>query len=843
MSARHVIVTLGLVVSIAAAPARSAAAANPDDVWAAFLIAFHNAGKEGVASARDVLADQRAQLMRLDRDEMVAALEKAVRDAKFVDEAIDEGLRGARGFVRFTYRGRPVSGKVVEVTGRGLRLRTAVGKQVDLARAELSPQELARASGLVRYKLATAAQLGAYYLARGETDAAKAILGGDASNDAKRATYAALAAQIAGVTAKKPEPPAKEEDAPPAEAAPVAAASPERAKRAARVPRTGGPYEPDALTVLLLHFDEETASPTDSSPAFAECVEAKDVTRVTGGAARHGSALSFNGHSSSVFMRSEGELSLREPALTIEAWVNQHDRFAGNLGAQDIVTQGDKTGYHLGLVRGRLFFAVMMEGGTRASVGDNEDEMIEIPSDTWVHVAGTYDGGALRLYVDGVFMARYTFNGKPAPPPDDVIVGSRFSGAIDEVRISKTVRAFSGLDRSRRGEEKLGLPNLALVQDLAARYDPARVTAKRIVTVGGAVAGHRAFDAFVAQRLGEGGGYVLADKDELTGGRVGVDDGLSALRARLENETPEIVRVCFGPYDIAKGKAAGELKPRLEELARLVLDRGAVPVLYTLPMPIIPADRGGMAINDFNQMVRELARDLRVPCLDAHMVLNDPGARGKNLTPTGAPTRDGYEALAGKFVELYRDLEYWVMARGADRVTDVAAADAAAAELAAESVAREPRPKGNLVVNGGFEAVDERSNFARGWTSHQWGPPSAKHSCRVDRTERHAGDRSLVIRGLTEGAKSGAFTSVSLHEGPYEVRFWVSADVDEGQGVKVFCHLGGYACDTVEIGAKWTKVVHRVEVEDRQLTASLRLWTTAVRVRVWIDDVEVEAVE
>jgi hypothetical protein len=846
MSARNALVTIAFIGGLAAASSKPAAAES-SDVWSSFLVAFQKAGSASVASARAVFDRMASQLRRSGRDDLAADIEKALRDAKYVDGVIEEGLRSSRSFARFTHRGRPVSGKVVEVDARSVKLRTAVGKTVDLPLEELSPRDLVRASGLLRYKLATTAQVGAYYFVRGDQKSAGEMLAQPATGAAekKRASYAALVQQATALAAKKTEQePAAAAAPPPDKPVQVAEAQPTPAKKpGGRVPRTGGPYEPDALTVLLLHFDETDAPPADSSPTLAELTEAKNVTRVTGGAARHGGALSFNGHSSSLYFRSEGELALEEPSLTLEAWVKQHDRFAGSMGTQDIITQGERTGYHLGLIRGRLFFAVMMEGNVRTSVGDGENDMIELPLDAWAHVAATYDGKQLKLYVDGEYKAHRTYNGKPARPPDDVIIGSRFSGAIDEVRISKTVRSFAGLDRSGRGEQKLGLPSLALLQDVSARYDPARVVARRISAVGGAVAGHRAFNMFTEKALTPEGAYTFDDGTNLTGVRVGIEDGLAELRKSFADSVPEIVRICFGPYDIAKGRTAEDLKPRLEELVHFLIDRGALPVLYTMPMPTIAADRGGMAISDYNQMVRDLATALRVPLVDAHLVLNDPTARGKHLSSSGTPTREGYEALSQKFVELYRDLEYWVMARGPERVDDVAAADRAALDAAAKPVSTKPRPKGNLVANGGFEKLNDTTKFALGWTSHQWGGAAAKHSCRVDRAESHGGARSLVVRGLTEGAKSGAFTSVSLHPGPYEVRFWVSADVDEGKTAKVFCHLGGFECDAVDVGSKWTQVVHRITVDERTFAASLRLWTTAVRVRVWFDDVEVEAVE
>ena len=64
-----------------------------------------------------------------------------------------------------------------------------------------------------------------------------------------------------------------------------------------------------------------------------------------------------------------------------------------------------------------------------------------LPINQWTHVAGTYDGAALRLYVDGV-LARTVAAGGNAAAGDGVLAiggnqvwGEWFSGLIDEVRV------------------------------------------------------------------------------------------------------------------------------------------------------------------------------------------------------------------------------------------------------------------------------------------------------------------------------------------------------------------------------------------------------------------------
>jgi hypothetical protein len=61
--------------------------------------------------------------------------------------------------------------------------------------------------------------------------------------------------------------------------------------------------------------------------------------------------------------------------------------------------------------------------------------------DTWVHLAGTYDGATLRVYVNGIQVSSQTQTGNLATSSDplqiggDSIYGQYFEGTIDEVRV------------------------------------------------------------------------------------------------------------------------------------------------------------------------------------------------------------------------------------------------------------------------------------------------------------------------------------------------------------------------------------------------------------------------
>ena len=97
--------------------------------------------------------------------------------------------------------------------------------------------------------------------------------------------------------------------------------------------------------------------------------------------------------------------------------------------------------------RSFVLYSVGIDGfGFRAFWGDGSQSNLtefDVPANRWFHLAGTYDGRAMRLYVDGVEAARAVAvnrifakaigpvviggNGDPAAPP--------FSGALDEVGV------------------------------------------------------------------------------------------------------------------------------------------------------------------------------------------------------------------------------------------------------------------------------------------------------------------------------------------------------------------------------------------------------------------------
>ena len=150
---------------------------------------------------------------------------------------------------------------------------------------------------------------------------------------------------------------------------------------------------------------------------------------------KFGSALSFDGVNDLVTVNDAASLDLTN-AMTLEAWV-----FPVALGAtwRTVVLKEQPN---------QLVYALYAsEGSSRASghvfSGSDLDTRSAntIPLNTWTHLAVTYDGATLRLYVNGTQVSTRAVTGSMPNSTGGLRIGGNnvrpewFSGRIDEVRI------------------------------------------------------------------------------------------------------------------------------------------------------------------------------------------------------------------------------------------------------------------------------------------------------------------------------------------------------------------------------------------------------------------------
>ncbi|WP_214323080.1 LamG-like jellyroll fold domain-containing protein [Nonomuraea sediminis] len=160
---------------------------------------------------------------------------------------------------------------------------------------------------------------------------------------------------------------------------------------------------------------------------------ALDTTWTTG---KYGSALSFNGSSSWVTIQHAASLRLTN-ALTLSAWVRPA---TADALWRAVLMKERSTGGGYGLYASSEYNApagwleTNQQGG--GLTGDDP-----LPANQWSHLATTYDGSTLRLYINGALAAQAPIagdvldDGGPLRIGGNSVWGEYFSGLIDEVRI------------------------------------------------------------------------------------------------------------------------------------------------------------------------------------------------------------------------------------------------------------------------------------------------------------------------------------------------------------------------------------------------------------------------
>ncbi|HYH54730.1 MAG TPA: LamG-like jellyroll fold domain-containing protein [Solirubrobacterales bacterium] len=151
---------------------------------------------------------------------------------------------------------------------------------------------------------------------------------------------------------------------------------------------------------------------------------------------RFGSALLFDGEETCVTVPHAADLELSEE-MTVEAWVRPHA-----LVDQPILFKGawGNPAYALGI---SFFNTAKAEGLIGEGPGKYEDVVSPeaIEENVWSHIAFTYDGATMRLYVNGILVATQAQSTPPPTGEGPLAIGCNplypedFDGLIDEVRI------------------------------------------------------------------------------------------------------------------------------------------------------------------------------------------------------------------------------------------------------------------------------------------------------------------------------------------------------------------------------------------------------------------------
>jgi hypothetical protein len=195
-----------------------------------------------------------------------------------------------------------------------------------------------------------------------------------------------------------------------------------------------------ALLVLLLSHRCGMAAPRDDGLIVYYAFDdgAGSVLKDSSGKGLHGkiigagwtladhvSCLSFDGRNSYVDSANGSALNFTD-ALTIEAWILVDEVPAG----ESLIAGKDTSSYALTFYKdGNCWFY---------AAGSGHAVLAPVMLHIWQHVAGTYDGQRMALYVNGELLAAQECAGKIAPSAADLAIGkgpSYFKGKIAGVKI------------------------------------------------------------------------------------------------------------------------------------------------------------------------------------------------------------------------------------------------------------------------------------------------------------------------------------------------------------------------------------------------------------------------
>jgi hypothetical protein len=193
--------------------------------------------------------------------------------------------------------------------------------------------------------------------------------------------------------------------------------------------------------IAAYSFSEGTGTTVADLSGKGHTGTISNATWTTSG--KYGNALSFNGTNALVTINDAADLDLTT-GMTLEAWVQPTANatfWSAAIAKEQPSDPANDVAYALYTADGGSkppsVHGLFGSGGgaDKTAVGTSN-----LTLNTWVHLAGTYDGTALRLYVNGALVATKAQTGSMTATTGALRIGGDFSkeyftGLIDEVRV------------------------------------------------------------------------------------------------------------------------------------------------------------------------------------------------------------------------------------------------------------------------------------------------------------------------------------------------------------------------------------------------------------------------
>jgi hypothetical protein len=189
-------------------------------------------------------------------------------------------------------------------------------------------------------------------------------------------------------------------------------------------------------------------------PQFAELRNGAHLTPLSG-QGKIGRAIELDGIDDFLVVENPSMLGQITSEFTLEAWVLPRKVYNGTVIGCSPASENGSRAFGLSLSQGQLNFML----------SDNEGETYKVQSqgsigvDLWSHLAATFDGFTMRVYINGQADAEFRLQDSGSQSPlapypctkslvigggADGVTGEQFQGLIDEVYIYPKARTLFG---------------------------------------------------------------------------------------------------------------------------------------------------------------------------------------------------------------------------------------------------------------------------------------------------------------------------------------------------------------------------------------------------------------
>lgn len=176
---------------------------------------------------------------------------------------------------------------------------------------------------------------------------------------------------------------------------------------------------------------------------------------------KHGKALSFNGMYQYVRIENSESLNITDQ-VTVETWINPRPSPEGSGRYERIISQTDETGFNIYTLA--IYGSSYKVAYVMSPYQDEKTSVASLEVGIWTHLAMTYDGSLVKLYVNGQLDSSYALTGPIITTDNWLAIGcdsfggysgqtaaAYFNGTIDDVRIYNTALTQEEIEEDMKG--------------------------------------------------------------------------------------------------------------------------------------------------------------------------------------------------------------------------------------------------------------------------------------------------------------------------------------------------------------------------------------------------------